>query len=98
MYVVYPLKKCFLALALRAASQLCLEVSPRDKYCMQQYTQSSQVMARKPTVKTDTNLVEARLIDLVNRLSEQNALQARQIRRLESDITLFKESLNAMIK
>ena len=38
--------------------------------------------ARKPAVKTEANLVEARLIDLVNRLSEQNALQARQIRRL----------------
>jgi hypothetical protein len=65
---------------------------------MQQYTQSSQVAARKPTVKTEANLVEARLIDLVNRLSEQNALQARQIRRLESDLTLLKESLNRIIK
>jgi hypothetical protein len=65
---------------------------------MQQYTQSSQAAARKPAVKTEANLVEARLIDLVNRLSEQNALQARQIRRLESDLTLLKESLNRIIK
>jgi hypothetical protein len=65
---------------------------------MQQYSQSSQAAARKPAVKTETNLVEARLIDLVNRLSEQNALQARQIRRLESDLTLLKESLNRIIK
>jgi hypothetical protein len=65
---------------------------------MEQYTQSSQAAARKPTVKPDTNLVEARLIDLVNRLSEQNALQARQIRRLESDLTLLKESFNRIIK
>jgi hypothetical protein len=68
-----------------------------DKYCMQQYTQSAS-STRKPTVKTEANLVEARLIDLVNRLSEQNALQARQIRRLESDLTLLKESLNRIIK
>jgi hypothetical protein len=65
---------------------------------MQQYTQSSQAAARKPLVKTEANLVEARLIDLVNRLSEQNALQARQIRRLESDLTLLKESFNRIIK
>jgi hypothetical protein len=65
---------------------------------MQQYTQLSQAAARKPAVKTDTNLVEARLIDLVNRLSEQNALQARQIRRLESDLVLLKESFNRIIK
>ena len=65
---------------------------------MHQYTQSSQVAARKPAAKPEANLVETRLIDLVNRLSEQNALQARQIRRLESDLTLLKESLNRMIK
>ena len=65
---------------------------------MQQYTQSSSGAVRKPTVKTESNLVEARLIDLVNRLSEQNAQQARQIRRLESDLTLLKESVNRMIK
>jgi hypothetical protein len=66
---------------------------------MQQYTQSaSDSSTRKPAVKPEANLVEARLIDLVNRLSEQNALQARQIRRLESDLTLLKESFNRIIK
>ena len=65
---------------------------------MQQYTQSSNGAARTPTVKVESNPVEARLIDLVNRLSEQNALQARQIRRLESDLTLLKESFNRIIK
>jgi hypothetical protein len=70
-----------------------------DKYSMQQYTQSAGLKStRKPEVKSDTSPVEARLIDLVNRLSEQNALQARQIRRLESDLTLLKESLNRIIK
>lgn len=64
---------------------------------MQQYTQTPGPAA-KPTVKAAANPVEARLIDLVNRLSEQNALQARQIRRLESDLTLLKESLNRIIK
>ena len=65
---------------------------------MQQYTQSSNGTVRKPAVKAESYPVEARLIDLVNRLSEQNALQARQIRRLESDLTLLKESVNRIIK
>ena len=66
---------------------------------MQQYTQIPQPSSERKTVQTaQSNLVEARLIDLVNRLSEQNALQARQIRRLESDLTLLKESFNRIIK
>ena len=65
---------------------------------MQQYTQAPGPAAKPAVNKAATNPVEARLIDLVNRLSEQNALQARQIRRLESDLTLLKESLNRIIK
>jgi hypothetical protein len=66
---------------------------------MEQYTQTPLPSSERKTVQKDqSNLVEARLIDLVNRLSEQNALQARQIRRLESDLTLLKESLNRIIK
>lgn len=61
---------------------------------MQQYQLPAQ---RPPTVPvaTEANIVEQRLVNLVNRLAEQNALQARQIRRLESDVTVLRETVNS---
>jgi predicted XRE-type DNA-binding protein len=63
---------------------------------MQQYQQSVNV--KKPAAVAETSTVEQRLMQVVNRLIEQNELQARQIRRLESDVTVLRESVRSNLR
>jgi hypothetical protein len=55
-----------------------------------QYTGSKPVVV-KP--QQQNMPVESRILELFNRLTEQNELQARQIRRLENDLAVLKETL-----
>lgn len=62
---------------------------------MKQYQQT----AVKPTVtapihSTVPTLTEQQLIALVNRLNAITEQQSRQIRRLENDIIIIRESIN----
>jgi hypothetical protein len=62
---------------------------------MQQYQYTgSKTATVKPVTRVEPSVAESRLLDIVNRLTQQNELQARQIRRLESDLNLLKESVN----
>jgi hypothetical protein len=62
---------------------------------MQQYQQYTKVSKSKIVTTESKNLVEQQLIAVVNRLAEQTELQARQIRRLESELSLLRESLRS---
>ena len=60
---------------------------------MQQYQYTGQRTAAKPVEPTVPSVAESRLLDIVNRLTQQNELQARQLRRLESEVAVLRESI-----
>lgn len=66
---------------------------------MEQYRYTGEKKAVRAPIKTaGPTLAESQLMDIVRRLSMLSEQQARQIRRLESELDQVKETVNRRLR